>query len=328
MVYLCCLIVLLSIVIGLSVGLGTYGKRFTEASSSDMIQIKSGISSRFCSGVKITSINYPVDVYMLPGEPVVKGANLTSHKYSKYAALPSYSYEYWGFYLLEKSSVTINVCSNDMGIDYYLIKGEHNLQKWKDDNYCSSCYEFHRGTNGCFLGNSTYTHSIYSSDEYYFVFANHFYHRSSVTVTFLLRRTSYDLSSAVHTCKNTYDCTINYSGEDSRESLVVVLPDIDVDNVDIGSACLRRDWVFVGLFLLMPLGIGFFITALIYFMCIRKKGAARNTYRSLENGSNVNSGYATFQQPSAPNAQMPPPPPYNSHLSPPSYDDATKVNKT
>jgi hypothetical protein len=62
--------------------------------------------------------------------------------------------------------VTISACSKDNGIDYYLVKGEHNLHKWQDDNYCSSCFEIHKSTKNCFHGNSTFTHKIYSSDEF------------------------------------------------------------------------------------------------------------------------------------------------------------------
>ena len=127
--YMWTLILSLSLIIGPAVGLGTYGKRSMNTSLSDMRQIRSGLSPRFCTGVKVTSSSYPLSVYMLSDKPVIQSKNLTSRSYHEYAALEANTYEYWGFYLLKGSYVTISACSKDNGIDYYFIKGAHNLQK-------------------------------------------------------------------------------------------------------------------------------------------------------------------------------------------------------
>jgi hypothetical protein len=60
-------------------------------------QIRSGLSPRFCTGVKVASSSYPLSVYMLPDQPVIQSKNLTSHSYHKYVALEANTYEYWGF---------------------------------------------------------------------------------------------------------------------------------------------------------------------------------------------------------------------------------------
>jgi hypothetical protein len=65
------LILSLSLIIGPAVGLGTYGKRSMNTSLSDMRQIRSGLSPRFCTGVKVTSSSYPLSVYMLSDKPVI-----------------------------------------------------------------------------------------------------------------------------------------------------------------------------------------------------------------------------------------------------------------
>jgi hypothetical protein len=49
--------------IGLSVGLGTYGKNYMDTSASDMRPITFGISPRFCTGVDVKSSDYPISVY-------------------------------------------------------------------------------------------------------------------------------------------------------------------------------------------------------------------------------------------------------------------------
>jgi hypothetical protein len=72
-----------------------------------MRPITFGISPRFCTGVDVKSSDYPISVYMLPDKPAVKSGNRTSHVYQKYATLEEDKYEYWGYYLLEKSKVTI-----------------------------------------------------------------------------------------------------------------------------------------------------------------------------------------------------------------------------
>ena len=324
--YMWTLIVSFSLIIGLAVGLGTYGKRSMDTSSSDMRQIRSGLSPRFCTGVKVTSSSYPLSVYMLPEKPVIQSKNLTSHSYHKYAALEANTYEYWGFYLLKGSYVTISACSKDNGIDYYLVKGEHNLHKWQDDNYCSSCFEIHKSTKDCFHGNSTFTHKIYSSDEYYFIWANHLHYRSSVTVTFHLNRATYDLSSAIHSCTDSHECLLYYSNEESRESVVIAVPDLDIDNVKIYSTCLRRDGVFIGIFFVMPLGIGICLSAVIYFAWFRRRLKQSSLpYSTLQTDVSYNTSaqYATFHQTSTPSA----PPPSYSDPAPPSYEESMKPNR-
>lgn len=326
------LIIFLSLTIGLSVVLGTYGKHYMDTSASDMKPITFGISPRFCMGVEVKSSDYPISVYMLPDKPVVKSGNLTSHVYQKYATLEEDKYEYWGYYLLEKSYVTISACSQKHGVDYYFIKGENNLNQWKDNNDCSSCYITHRSIVDCFYGNSTFTHTMYSSDEYYFVWTNHFDDDTCVTVVFDLKRTSYDLSSATHVCTHSFDCSLYYSGQDTDQSVVLALPDIDTDNAEISSTCFPRNVIFIGLFYIMPLGIGVSLTAIICICCIRKKTkTSSDPHRPLQNEptNNTNTQYATFQPPPAQQFETNvPPPPYYGQSAPPSYEDALKPNKS
>jgi hypothetical protein len=54
------LVIFLSLTIGLSVGLGTYGKNYMDTSASDMRPITFGISPRFCTGVDVKSSDYPI----------------------------------------------------------------------------------------------------------------------------------------------------------------------------------------------------------------------------------------------------------------------------
>jgi hypothetical protein len=61
---------------------------------------------------------------------------------------------------------------------------------------------------------------------YYFIWADHLHYRSSVTVTFHLNRATYDLSSAIHSCTDSHECLLYYSNEESRESVVIAVPDL------------------------------------------------------------------------------------------------------
>jgi hypothetical protein len=63
----------------------------------------------------------------------------------------------------------------------------------------------------------------------------------------------------------------DYSNEESRESVVIAVPDLDIDNVKIYSTCLRRDGVFIGIFFVMPLGIGICLSVVIYFAWFRRR---------------------------------------------------------
>lgn len=323
------LVIAITLITSLSVSLGTYGKHTTDTSSSDMRHISNGISPRFCTGVNVRSQNYPVSVYMLPNKPVVNTRNKTTFTYNKYSRLGNQMYEYWGFYLLENSFVTIKACSSYLrkGVDYYFVKGKQNLQKWKNDNYCDSCFEDHKTTYECNDGNSTFLHIAYTSDEYYFVFANHLDYSGpvSVTVTIELQRTYYDLSSAVHKCMNSYECDVSYTSDDYSETVVVEIPHINTESIEVESTCYRRAGVFVGLFFVMPLGIGISISAVIYFACIRKRTKTTSTpYRIMQNPTGAQ--YSTFPEASAPvmerEQELPP-----AYPGPPSYEESTKTGK-
>ena len=111
-----------------------------------------------------------------------------------------------------------------------------------------------------------------------------------------------------------------------QEIVVIVVPDLDIDNVKIYSTCLRRDGIFIGIFFVMPLGIGICLSAVIYFACFRRRLKQSSLpYSTLQNDVSYNTSvqYATFHQASTPST----PPSSYCDTAPPSYEEWMKPNK-
>ncbi|XP_012145888.1 uncharacterized protein LOC105663156 [Megachile rotundata] len=93
---------------------------------SDILEITDGISTVFCSG-HILQMNRTFNAFQMAHKPEV-----TSYKkhirLKKNMTLPDDTLEYWGFYLLEGSTVALSVCSRFQGASILVVKGERNLR--------------------------------------------------------------------------------------------------------------------------------------------------------------------------------------------------------
>ena len=93
---------------------------------SDILEITDGISTIFCSAHTL-QMNRTFNAFQMSHKP-----EITSYKkhirLKKSMVLPDDTLEYWGFYLLEGSSVALSVCSRFEGASILVVKGERNLR--------------------------------------------------------------------------------------------------------------------------------------------------------------------------------------------------------
>lgn len=93
---------------------------------SDILEITDGISTIFCSG-HVLEMNRTFNAFQMAHKPEV--TTYKKHiRLKKNMTLPDDTLEYWGFYLLEGSSVALSVCSRFQGASILVVKGERNLR--------------------------------------------------------------------------------------------------------------------------------------------------------------------------------------------------------
>ena len=256
---------------GLAVSFSAYGSHTVHATPTDMIPITRGVSPSFCTGVSFQT-GFTADFYLLDSKPVLL-SNTTNYQIQRNTTIQSDTYEYWGFYLTEGSSVKIKSCQSGYhSVSFYVISSAH-WNDWQLDNNCD-CWE-RKTTNVPNCGipvRSTNDMRFVASrtDEYYFVFANHDLASSAIQVSFDLQRVQYDISKAVKTCEHTYSCDLDYSNYDTDQTIVAYIPyqlDKIHDDALINSKCDRRIWVFLMIFLFTPLVLFGLCVALIYRIC-------------------------------------------------------------
>lgn len=93
---------------------------------SDVVEIKNGISSIFCSAHSL-QMNLNFNAVQLNTTPVIS----TERKHirlKKSMTLPDDTLEYWGFYLLKGATVNLKVCSRYEGSRILVVRGERNLR--------------------------------------------------------------------------------------------------------------------------------------------------------------------------------------------------------
>lgn len=261
-------IIVFSTCAAFSVAFGTYGRNVYSTSPSDMRQVRDKISPSFCTGIELSSPS-TFSAYRLAGNPTI-GSRRQTFNFTKDTEIDEDTYEFWGFYLLANSNVNIKSCVRN-SLNLYIIKGEDNLKRWIDDNYCIGCYEKRYYTGSCYMAPDRYTYTARTEDEYYFVFANHGIQDTSALVTFTVDRSLYNLNESTQLCENTKLCKLYYSDMDSAETFVYDVAASDLDDAEMYTSCIRRDWVFLLIFLLAPIVIGFLGTVFI-FRFYKEKG--------------------------------------------------------
>lgn len=97
-----------------------------KVAESDILEIRHGISSIFCSRHSLR-MNTSFNAFQLNRKPKV--SEIRKHiRLRKSMILPDDTLEYWGFYLLKGATVTLKVCSRYDGSRILVVKGDKHLK--------------------------------------------------------------------------------------------------------------------------------------------------------------------------------------------------------
>lgn len=97
-----------------------------QVAESDVFEIREGISSVFCQE-HVLKMNTTFSAYQLNKSPEVS-KNRKHIRLKKSMRLPDDTLEYWGFYLLDGSTVELKACSRFDGGRILVVRGERNLR--------------------------------------------------------------------------------------------------------------------------------------------------------------------------------------------------------
>jgi hypothetical protein len=184
------------------------------------------------------------------------------------ASISRNSYEYWGFYLLEGSSVVLTVCPDDR-LDLYIIKGKDNLDAWIENADCNDCYESYHYIFYCsvqkYASKFDITASI--SDQFYFLLANDDYSiigpgPTEAQVDIRLNRKTYNMQGSSIVCFHDFDCDVPIPISGTTSVVFYVPPENSFDT-SVTVYCRPRVYMYTLLFAILPVACGSLITFLI-----------------------------------------------------------------
>jgi len=129
-VRLCILIVLIPGVLiagPLYLRFHVYGEQLYPVGMSDMRLLDSRVSTTWCQR-QLVRANATFNAFLLPGEPVVDPEPVKVSM-TRHMELEDDMKEYWAFYLLQGSSVTVSTCVRWPGASLIVIRGHKHLHQ-------------------------------------------------------------------------------------------------------------------------------------------------------------------------------------------------------
>ena len=279
-------------------------------------------SSTLCES---TTLNNPTStvsatVYLLQKKPELSATNnftVTSQFPVGYR-----DHQYWSFYLYPGSTYTLSSCLVSGSIKFYVIKGKSSYDNWVSSPY-SSNYNYLLYSSQCGGLNTTKFQQFNSEDEYYFVFYNDVFPMPNVKMTLTFNRVEYmPLSGGVVdscTAPPTTSCTLTIPYNSDYWVLLETGPPSDGQwdaNVDAGTSCNARAWVYVVIVFAPLLGISVIVAVTIAVCCCLKKASG---YHPLPTTTATQQSQPTGAIPSAPSPakEYDQPPPYSGAAPPP-----------
>ena len=229
-----------------------------------------------------TTLNNPTSTvsataYLLQKKPELSATNnftVTSQFSVGYG-----DHQYWSFYLYPGSTYNLSSCLVSGSIKYYVIKGKSNYDNWVSSPY-SSNYNYLLYASQCGQPNTTTFQHFSSEDEYYFVFYSDFSLIPNVKMTLTFNRVEYmPLSGGVVdscTAPPTTSCTLTIPYNSDYWVLLETSPPSNGQwdaNVDAGTSCNARAWVYVVIVFAPLLGISVIVAVTIAVCCCLKKAS-------------------------------------------------------
>ncbi|XP_067205465.1 uncharacterized protein [Linepithema humile] len=104
-----------------------YSEQLYPLTMSDQRLIDAKISTTWCQS-QLVKVNTTFNAYLMSNEPVVKKETMPVSM-TRHLVMEDDMKEYWGFYLLSGSSVTVSTCVRWPGASLTIIRGHKNLHE-------------------------------------------------------------------------------------------------------------------------------------------------------------------------------------------------------
>ena len=296
----------------------------------------------FCQGLQAVSKETPSDnyqsnatLYLLNRRPSLTDSE--QFNFTDRAGLSSLTnYHVWNFYMNTGSRVSLNACylldqSGNNMVEFYLIKGTKNHNKWTNDQDSSYAVKYSRLLSNC----QTISYQVHNDDLYYFVLyldTSFISLTTTMDVSFNFNRTVYHVSSdnVVQNCSITLDgfssCSISVPMSSDYTALLSLNTSLPVDYNDGANVkinCQPRVWFYAVIVLSAVIPVIVVIVLVITCICIKIRRGKKKGYSSLQNNTIVNTNTsqnnAQVSATANSNESKPPttnPPAYNPSYSP------------
>ena len=232
-------------------------------------------SSTLCES---TTLNNPAstvsaNVYLLQNKPTLSARN--NFTVTSQFSVGYEEYQYWSFYLYPGSIYTLSSCLVSGAIKYYIIKGKSSFDSWVSSPSSNYNYLY---SNACGGTNRTGGQTFNYEDNYYFIFYSDFSYTPTVKMTLTFNRVEYMPQSGgvVESCTAppTSTCSLTIPYNSDYWVLVETSPPSDGQwdaNVNAGTSCNARAWVYVVIVLAPLIGIILIVATTIGVCCCVKK---------------------------------------------------------
>lgn len=292
---------------------GVYSPIDRLATPSDMIAVSDHVNFLFCEELKIKSPGLQFNAYLVLGDLEVDSQATKRTIQTTAMFVSARNYDYFAFYFLKDSSLTLQHCSKKF-MTVYVIIGNSNFEDWKNDQYCGDCYftrHYVPSKSNCSPNQySTFTIDILVEEEYFIVYSNDNYEDAWVDLHIDMDRRVYDLRNATPICTETTECDLFLEAPNQTPLFWVMdYYNLGEHNHPLASTkCIPRIWAFLVIHGFPVLLIGILATFII-----------QRTHRRANELNRV-----TERTPLLIDASLPPS--YSTvMLDPPKYEDISRL---
>ena len=283
-------------------------------------------SGLFCqNSIFQSNLDFRVSVFSSPPNVDSTSSRSTTFTATVSDSITPNGYVYWGFYLLEGSTVSVRPCPESgaplFNSNQYIIKGKRNLERMMQDK-CegSPCFlhvKYQLSMCNSWTKNNVFNYTFNDSDDYYFFYAGGA--SRFIKVDFHLRRTNFDYSHVIesYNCSAFKDCIIPIPPTPAA-ALVYQAPNTTNFDINLTVDYGPRVLMYVVLFFFTPLMIGLFISCIMYIKCKKSTSNRSSAASNQQQGQRSEEGQSRqAQQRSRPHVSF--------HDAPPKYE--TLVNE-
>ena len=336
-----CLIWIVTLAISLSLAVtlkvAVFNSYTFDASPSDQRELHKFSTTYFCRSIEITSTS-TFSTFLLLFPPQIDDSNPDSFQTTMNVRISPGNFHYWGFYLLEGSTLIMIVCTEHSSDNFELLifEGENNFEDFEDGCFDGSCpymqsQVLHSNSFDSQSNKTRITMEITSTDDYYIVLSAR---NSPVTVSgtieINLLKSVYTLSAVGESvCFSQKSCIL--TGTASTYGVLFVAPHNSAYNSFNEVKCLADAETYLFMFLVIPIMIACVISV---SMVLKTRGqqddSSTQTSTSRTRGrSRLYSGPPTYEElfreenrnfPSA-GITMEPPPPYPGEVEGPAVTE-------